>query len=440
LLVQHRNAVGLTQEQLAERSGVSVRAISDLERGRSGNPQRRSVQALAGALDLDDTAVGEFTSAARAGDPRPRPPVQAATSPRPVVVPRQLPPDVDWLIGQDDILKQIHHVADGCVRGAWRAAPVMCVSGPPGAGKTSLAVRAGYDCQDAFPDGQLFVDLRGFGTERATPGEVLGWMLGGLGVPEQLIPLSLDERVSLYRSRTRQLRLLVILDNAADEAQVSPLLPTGARCLVLVTSRRLLAGIEGATLLSLGMLDDVSAARLFTALVGYERVAAEPERLGEVVALCGGLPLALSVLARRLETRPGWTLTDIVTLSGGERLSVLSAGDIQVRNVFDISYRQLEPTVARLFRRLGVAPEASIDIDLAATLAEVDWTSALAMLESLVDVSLVQGVTDDRYRLHGLLRLFALERLAKEEPGAVEPLGVMVDDWLLRSGRPGGHS
>jgi hypothetical protein len=162
--------------------------------------------------------------------------------------------------------------------------------------------------------------------------------------------------------------------------------------------------------------------------------------LGEVVALCGGLPLALSVLARRLETRPGWTLTDIVTLSGGERLSVLSAGDIQVRNVFDISYRQLEPTVARLFRRLGVAPEASIDIDLAATLAEVDWTSALAMLESLVDVSLVQGVTDDRYRLHGLLRLFALERLAKEEPGAVEPLGVMVDDWLLRSGRPGGHS
>ncbi|RKT56637.1 ATP-binding protein [Saccharothrix australiensis] len=403
LLRGHRRRARLTQEELADGSGVSVRAISDMERGRAKGPQRRTVEALAGVLALGPDELSALVAAAKEGRAR-RPPV--------VVEACALPPDVADLTGREGELRALAEVAD-----AGAATSVVVVHGPPGAGKTSLAVRAGYRFGSRFADGCFFFNLRGMDARPVHPTEVVHRMLLALGVERP--PASEAERSDLYRELLRGRSTLLVLDNAADEAQVRPLLATGRGSLVLVTSRQVLGGLEAVTRLGLDVLGPAESVDLLAAIAGRSRVAAEQAAAARVAKLCGHLPLALRIAGNRLAARPKWTVAHLAGQLADERrrLSALTAGDLQVRAAFEISYRQLDAKAALLFRRLSLAPGASCTPDLAAVAAGVDRFAAEDGLEELVDMSLLDTAeTPGRYVFHDLVRVFAHERLVDEEP------------------------
>jgi transcriptional regulator with XRE-family HTH domain/tetratricopeptide (TPR) repeat protein len=444
LLSRHRRAAGLTQEELAAASGISARAISDMERGRVRGPQHRTVQALADALGLAEPARWEFFRAAKGGRARtepagapPRstdtdpalgtPPPADPAAPLPgqpgvaTIMPRrwELPPEVADLTGRDAEVAQAREVVAGRPGGGPGAAAVITVFGPPGVGKTALAVHLGHRLAERYPDGGYFLDLRGTEPNPLTPAEALDRMLGSLGTAE--IPTGTDERAALYRSLLRDRRVLIVLDNAANEEQVRPLLPSGPGSLVLVTSQRVLAGLESVHRLPLGVLRPADSRRLLASIVGERRVAAEATATAAVANLCGHLPLALRIAGNRLASRPKWMVESLVQqlADGQTRLSALTAGDLQVRTVFDVSYRQCRPPTRAVFRRLALLAGPGVSADLAAAAAGLDHRSVRRCLEELVDASLLDAdAVEDRYVLHDLLRLFAVDRLTEEEPAA----------------------
>lgn len=406
LLREYRRRARLTQEELAEGSGVSVRAISDMERGRAKGPQRRTVEALAGVLALSDEELHQLAGAAKDGRARKQPAVAQCA----------LPPDVADLTGRDRALEVLAAIADRA------ETSVAVVHGPPGAGKTSLAVRAGYRLADRYPDGCFFFNLRGMDARPLHPAEVVHRMLLALGVEESRVPASEAERSDLYRELLRDRSTLLVLDNAADEAQVRPLLATGRRSLVLVTSRQVLGGLAAVARLALDVLGPAESVGLLAAIAG-SRVAAEPEAAARVAKLCGHLPLALRIAGNRLASRPKWTVEHLAGQLADERrrLTALTAGDLQVRTAFEMSYRQLGGKAALLFRRLSAVPGASFTPELAAVAAGMDRYEAEDTLEELVDVSLLDTAeTPGRYVFHDLVRVFAGERLAEEEPNHEE--------------------
>ncbi|MFE2753202.1 ATP-binding protein [Actinosynnema sp. NPDC059335] len=421
LLRAHRLRVRLTQEELAEGSGVSVRAISDMERGRAKGPQRRTVEALAGVLSLAEHEFAELLAAAKQGRAR-RAPV--------VAEPSALPPDVADLTGRDGELAALAAVAE-----ATRTTSLVVVHGPPGAGKTALAVRAAYRLASRFPDGCFFFNLRGMDARPVHPSEVVHRMLSALGVDEKRIPAGEAERSDLYRARLRERSTLLVLDNASDEAQVRPLLATGSGSMVLVTSRLVLGGLEAGTRLALDVLDPGESVELLGAIAGRARVGAEPVATARVAKLCGHLPLALRIAGNRLASRPKWTIGHLAgqLVDERRRLSALTAGDLQVRTAFEMSYRQLGGKAAVLFRRLSLAPGADFGPELAAVVADVDRFSAEDTLEELVDMSLLDTAeVPGRYVFHDLIRVFAGERLADEEPApVVERARRRMVEWLL---------
>ncbi|ONI89540.1 XRE family transcriptional regulator [Saccharothrix sp. ALI-22-I] len=420
LLRAHRLRVRLTQEELAEGSGVSVRAISDMERGRAKGPQRRTVEALAGVLSLVGPQIGELLDAAKEGR------VRRAPS----VAPSALPPDVADLTGREGELAALTAVAEQT-----RTTSLVVVHGPPGAGKTALAVRAAYRLASRFADGCFFFNLRGMDVRPVHPSEVVYRMLLALGVEEKQIPASDAERSDLYRARLRERSTLLVLDNASDEAQVRPLLATGSRSVVVVTSRLVLGGLEASRRLGLDVLGPGESFDLLGAIAGRARVGAEPVATARVAKLCGHLPLALRIAGNRLASRPKWTIGHLAgqLVDERRRLSALTAGDLQVRTAFEMSYRQLGDKAAVLFRRLSLVPGADFGPDLAAVLADVDRFSAEDTLEELVDMSLLDTAeVPGRYVFHDLIRVFAGERLVDEEPAPVvgQARRRMVD-WLL---------
>ncbi|MBY8849205.1 ATP-binding protein [Saccharothrix longispora] len=423
LLRAHRRRVRLTQEELAEGSGVSVRAISDMERGRARGPQRRTVEALAGVLALARHEVEELLDAAKEG--------RARRAPEPPVAQSALPPDVADLTGRDDELAAL----DAAAGSARRATSLVVLHGPPGAGKTTLAVRAAYRLAGRFPDGCFFFNLRGMDARPVHPSEVVHRMLVALGVDEKRVPAGEAERSDLYRALLRERSTLLVLDNASDEGQVRPLLATGAGSLVLVTSRLVLGGLEAGLRLGLDVLDAGDSLELLGAVAGRARVGAEPAAAARVAALCGHLPLALRIAGNRLASRPKWTIAHLAEQLGDERrrLTALTAGDLQVRTAFEMSYRQLGAKAAVLFRRLSLVPGADFGADLAAALADVDRFSAEDTLEELVDVSLLDTAeVPGRYVFHDLVRVFAGERLVDEDPApVVERARQRVVDLLL---------
>jgi DNA-binding SARP family transcriptional activator/tetratricopeptide (TPR) repeat protein len=411
-------------------------------------------QVLAEQLGLDpEPELAGLQAKVLADDPAlaaPAPP-PAPDAGAPATVPRQLPSGAGFFAGREAELKQLDELLgqaglNGGEDGAHEpggAVVISAVGGMAGVGKTALAVHWARQVAGRFPDGQLYVNLRGFDAEGApvTADEVTGWFLAALGVPPFRIPTDAQARCGLYRSVLTGRRVLIVLDNARDANQVRPLLPGSAGCLVIVTSRSTLTGLaaaEWARPLRLGPLGAGEAMRLLAARLGPERVAAEPEAAAGLVARCGHLPLALSVMASRAAADPGLPLSALAAQlaeaeaadaeagatrpdaaeAGPGRLEVLETGDAATsfRRLLSWSQRQLTADGAGMFALLGVHRGPDITVPAAASLAGVSRTEAGRALAELADASLAAEHRPGRYLLHDLVRGYAAG-LAREDLG-----------------------
>ncbi|UKJ64828.1 helix-turn-helix domain-containing protein [Cellulosimicrobium cellulans] len=412
-----RLAADLTLERLSELSGVSDRTLSDIERGAALGPQHRTMLAVVDALGLDEEDRALVLRAAREGRRRSRPgPGWRLPLPR----------------GAADFTGREHELdrATRALRAApGSPAPVVVVTGPPGYGKTSLAVRAAQRLQGEFDD-QLFLELAGTSPDAVSPGSVVARLVQAL--------VGTGTRGSSDPARLRALldgrRVLVVLDDAHDEAQVRAALPSAAPAAVLVTSRRHLEGLEDVVRVDLEPLRPDDSRALLARLVPQQQASADD--LARLAALCDDVPLALRIAANRLASRATWTVDALAArlAVADRRLDALSAGDLSVRAAIDLSFDQLGPAAQRLFRRLALADGRDVGTGLAATLAEQPVWATEELLDELVSLSLVRPAEHDRYALHDLLRLYAHRALEDAEPaGERAAVRRRADAWLLRT-------
>jgi DNA-binding SARP family transcriptional activator/tetratricopeptide (TPR) repeat protein len=323
--------------------------------------------------------------------------------------PRQLPRDIPDFTGRDGTVGHVAGLLDDP-----GSMPVVTVTGPPGTGKTTLAVRAAHLGAISFPDGQLYVSLDAGSTRPRQPEQVLGRLLRDLGVPDSAVPAGLAERAAAFRSKLAGRRVLVVLDDAADAAQVRPLLPGTPGSAVLVTSRNRLVGLPVSGTTQLGALTHDEATALLAAVITRQRVAAEPAAAAELVDLCGRLPLAIRVLAARLVTRPSWSLRSLLyrLRDQGGLLDELTMGELNVRAGFAVSYAALGEPDRIAFRRYAIAGVPDLPLWAISALAgpcDVD-----RVLDRLLDSHLLAPYSTgsgqgERYRMHDLVRLFAAE-------------------------------
>ncbi|MGW7356123.1 BTAD domain-containing putative transcriptional regulator [Streptomyces sp. NPDC054802] len=316
---------------------------------------------------------------------------------------------------------------------------VSALAGIGGVGKTTLAVHVAHQARKHFPDGQLYVDLQGTGSRAAEPETVLGAFLRALGTADSAIPDTLDERAALYRSALDGRRILVLLDNARDAAQVRPLLPGTEGCAALITSRVRMVDLAGAHLVDLDVMSPEEALQLFTRIVGAERVGAERKAALDVVAACGFLPLAIRIAASRLAARRTWTVSVLAAKLADERrrLDELQAGDLAVKATFELGYGQLEPAQARAFRLLGLADGPDISLAAAAAVLELPPHATEDLLEALVDTSLLESAAPGRYRYHDLVRLYARACAERDESPEAREAAVshLLDFYLATAAR-----
>jgi DNA-binding SARP family transcriptional activator/tetratricopeptide (TPR) repeat protein len=334
------------------------------------------------------------------------------------LVPCLLPPDVPRLVGRVNALATAKHLVGD------RAGPaILVVTGPAGVGKTAFAVGIGHTLASRFPDGQLYVDLQGFRDEPTDPAAVLGTFLRALGVRGGAVPSDTATRVNLYRTLLARRKALVVLDNAADTAQIRDLVPNGPGCATIITSRTSLAAL-GACRMSLSVLAESEALSLLRNMIGQDRIAAEPEAALSIVTTCGRLPLAVWVAGARLAARPHWPLAAIARALADEhrKLDVLTVGDVAVRASLELTYRSMKPAVRHALRMLSLIPAPDFTAWSLAALLDSTPVHADRLLDDLVDVHLVEvgGVssTTTRYRLHDLVRTLARERATCEDPQA----------------------
>ncbi|ROP39910.1 AfsR/SARP family transcriptional regulator [Saccharothrix texasensis] len=352
--------------------------------------------------------------------------------------PRQLPPRTRFFVGRDGELAVLWELLDTASAGA---VVIAAISGTAGVGKTALALHWANQSAHRFPDGQLYVNLRGFDPTGVpmSPDEALRGFLGALGVAPERVPSGLDEQVGLYRSLLAERRVLVVLDNAADSEQVRPLLPSGPRCLALVTSRNQLDGLvvrEGAQSLPLGVLSDGEATALLVRQLGEERVGAEPAAVGELIGHCAGLPLALSVVAARAAAHPAFALRALAGELADERtrLEALDTGEAttSVKTVFSWSYERLSPAAARMFLLLGVHAGPEVSIPAAASLAGVPLPAARRAMGELSRLHMIAEPAPGRFTLHDLVHACARDLVAAHEDrsGPREALRRLLDHYL----------
>lgn len=357
---------------------------------------------------------------------------------QPVVTPRQLPASIDRFAGRRDALAALNGLLSG---GPGSSAPLCVVTGTAGVGKTTLAVQWAHQVAGRFPDGQLYVDLGGFGPgeQAAGPADVLRNFLDAFNVPPERVPANLAAQAGMFRSVLAGKRVLLLLDNARDADQVRPLLPSSPGCLTLVTSRNDLAGLvaaEGAHPAPLDVLSPADARQLLAVRLGRDRMAKEPDAVEAIIEACAHLPLALAIVAARATLNPSLrlaTLADQLRDSRDE-LDALDIGDdvTNVRAVFSWSHRVVTAEAARLFRLLGLHPGREISTAAAASLAGCPASQASAVLAQLRRTNLVNRSGADRYRIHDLLRAYARELADRhhtetERHGAVHRL---LDHYL----------
>ncbi|UWW95263.1 AfsR/SARP family transcriptional regulator [Streptomyces murinus] len=345
------------------------------------------------------------------------PSAPVAEPPAAPVRPAQLPASVPDFTGRASFVDELSAVLASAVETEGSVMAVSAMAGIGGVGKTTLAVHVAHRARASFPDGQLYVDLQGAGPRPAEPETVLGSFLRALGTADSAIPDSLEERAALYRSVLDGRRVLVLLDNAKDAAQVRPLLPGTEGCAALVTSRVRMVGLAGAHLVDLDVMSPDEALALFTRIVGAERVTPERDAALDVVAACGFLPLAIRIAASRLAARRTWTVSVLAAKLADERrrLDELQAGDLAVKATFELGYGQLDRVQARAFRLLGLADGPDISLAAAAAVLDLPLESTEDLLESLVDTSLLESAAPGRYRFHDLVRLYARACAERDE-------------------------
>jgi tetratricopeptide (TPR) repeat protein/DNA-binding XRE family transcriptional regulator len=439
LLRRRRIAVGLTQEQLAERAGLSVRTIRDLERGATTRPYRSSVGKLADALGLAGADRAEFTGigrparegagqsgagqrgAGQRGAGQGAAGQGAVGQPPDRPVPRHLPAATAGFTGRTGELSTLTGLLEtGSPPGTM---VISAIGGTAGVGKTALALHWAHRVAGRFPDGQLYVNLRGYDPgQPLAPADALAGFLRALGVPGQDIPPGAGERAARYRGLLAGRRMLVLLDNASSAEQVRPLLPATPGCVTVVTSRDTLAGLiarDGARRLDLDLLPAADANQLLVTLIG-DRAAADPEATGALATACARLPLALRVAAELAAARPGTPVAGLVAELAGERrrLDLLEAGGdprTAVRAVFSWSCRRLDEDAARMFRLAGLHPSPGLDGYAAAALAGTGAAAATRLLGQLARAHLITATGPGRLGMHDLLRDYAAELAARHD-------------------------
>jgi tetratricopeptide (TPR) repeat protein/DNA-binding XRE family transcriptional regulator len=424
----------LTQEQLADRAGVSVRTIRQLEAGQVHHPRSDTLRRLADALGLtEEERAALATAIGGTGAHAPMASVGGAGC--------QLPMDVAGFTGRADSLTWLDRLLTA---GAETAATVVisAIGGTAGVGKTALAIHWAHQIRADFPDGQLYVNLRGYAPAPPMRSvEALAHFLHALGIAAEQVPVELEEAAALYRTLLTDKRILVVLDNARDAEQVRPLLPGSSGCLVVVTSRDRLAGLvatHGAHRLGLDVLAPSEAVVLLAHILGEERVAAEPQATAAVAEACGFLPLALRIAAANLLDQPQDSIADYVSrLRAGDRLGELAVdGDPQaaVGVAFDTSYATLDPQAQRLFRSLGLIPGPDVTAPAAAALTGMQRPAVEQVLDRLAGAHLLEPRAPGRFGFHDLLRLYARQRSEAEDSEAERQaaLGRLLE-WYLHT-------
>nr|MDT0657972.1 tetratricopeptide repeat protein [Micromonospora sp. DSM 115978] len=411
----------LTYRELANRTGWSVAAVAEYLTGKTLPPTDRfdTLIRLLGASPAEQGALATARDRVAEQHRRaPRRPRRPAGGP----VPRQIPADVFAFTGRDEELNRL----DALLADAPTAVVISAVSGTAGVGKTALAVHWAHRVADRFPDGHLHLNLRGHDPDRPMPaGDALARLLAGIGVPDQDIPIELEERSALWRTRLAGRRMLILLDNAGTVEQVRPLLPGTPGCAVVVTSRDRLAGLvarDGARRLDLDLLPMPDAVALLTGLIG-PRIAAEPEAVRTLATQCARLPLALRVAAELAAARPETPLAELTRelAERQRRLELLDAdGDrgTAVAAVFSWSVQHLSPSAARTFRLLGLHPGPDLEAYAVAALAGTDHTAARDDLDDLARAHLVHPTSAGRFGMHDLLRAYAGRLASASDPAA----------------------
>jgi tetratricopeptide (TPR) repeat protein/transcriptional regulator with XRE-family HTH domain len=411
LLRELRTRAGLTQQELADAAGISLRRVNGLERGGAATPQRETVRLLADTLSLLGPERDRFETAAR-GRPLTGVPTAAAAA----AAMRSLPRDVASFTGRQRELAQLAKSA----LAAGGVVSIHAIGGMAGVGKTALALHAAHQLADRFPGGQVFLPLHGHtpGQAPVAPDDALASLLLSVGIPPARVPPGLEARAALWRDQVADRPLLLVLDDAASSEQVRSLLPGSGGSLVLVTSRRHLSALDDATAVSLDTLPPDDAAALLVRLAGRPGLAPGDPGVRELTDLCGYLPLAIGMMARQLRHHPSWSASRRAAdlTSARDRLALMETENLSVAAAFDLSYSGLSAGQQRMFRRLGLHPGADVDGYAAAALDDVALPAARRILDELYDQYLLAEPAQGRYRLHDLLREHARTLAGRLDP------------------------
>ncbi|RJQ77806.1 hypothetical protein D5S17_15465 [Pseudonocardiaceae bacterium YIM PH 21723] len=418
-------------ERLLKRNGLSWRKLADLvgytpswlSKVKNGTPPSAELARLCDQV-LGAGGALLALAAVETGTPRPA----------------QLPAAAARFVGRIRQLTELRSVLSGA--GSQGTPRMVAVHGPPGAGKTSLALRLAHDVAGGFVDGQLYVNLRGYAGEGrpAEPAGVLEEFLLALGVASEHIPRGIEPRAKLYRSLLAGRSMLIVLDNALDSLQVEALLPGNSDCAVVVTSRKRLAGLAihtDAHQLQLGPMEPAESVALLGAVIGAQRSTAEPAAITSLAFHCGHLPLALRIAAERVAVHPGHSVHGLVgELEDEERvLDALETDDsVAVRTVFSWSYRDLPDRTARVFRLLGLHPGPHLSVAAAAALTGESPGITRRELDRLAAGHLIETLGDGRYHLHDLLRRYAAEQTERMDSAPDIAAAIRrLTDWYLHS-------
>ncbi len=419
LLRTFRTRAGLTQAALAEKARLSEQAISVLERGTRTRPRIDTIRLLTAALALTPSEADQFLSVARGkGEPRDT----AGSKQTPVgtdafLVPWQLPPAAQDFTGraaQLDVILSVLRNPTGT-----EPAGLVAITGMGGIGKTTLAVHAAQRLTDSYPDGHLYLNLRGYGPDEplsVTDGQ--RQLLRSLGLDVGPVPDDVEEAAGLLRSHLAGRRVLMLIDNAADAEHVLPLLPGSPGSAAIITSRGSLPSLPGARQIHLDALSESESVELLAGVVGEARVAAEPEAVKSLAGISGRLPLAIRLIGGRLAARPSWPIQHLVTVLEGEerRLDRLGSDESGVRAriassvaFLENSERPLDREAARALPLLSIPDGSDLIVAVAAAILELPANRTEAILERLVDVNLLEASAPERYSFHDLIRAFGRE-------------------------------